>query len=144
MRRRSDDSADASPGAPDSHGNRGARRGQRGAGSLLVAAVFLLLALVTATGLLVGIFATAQRAAANAADMAALSGAARFTNGGDACQAARQIAAQNGAVMIKCRLSGDSLDFVVSVTVERSLPGSILLPASVTASAHAGRMGPVG
>lgn len=132
-------------------------RDQRGSGTLLVAAVVLVAMVITAAGLLIGVYAVAQRDAANAADLAALSGAAQYEadqyangqyandqqpNSASACGAARRIAAKNGAELTKCKVSGDSLDFVVSVTVTQRL-GALFLPASVNASAEAGRLEPV-
>lgn len=142
-------------------------RDQRGSGTLLVAAVVLVAMVIAAAGLLIGVYAVAQRDAANAADLAALSGAAQYeagqyangqyangqyTNGRDAndqqpnsasaCGAARRIATENGAELTRCKVSGDSLDFVVSVTVTQRLR-ALFLPASVNASAEAGRLEPV-
>lgn len=120
------------------------RRGDRGAGTLLVAGVVLVAMVITAVGLLVGGLAVAQRGAANAADLAALSGAAEHTKGQDSCAAARRIAAQNGAALATCKVSGDGLDFVVSVTVERELRLPLGLSPTVRASAEAGRLEPAG
>ena len=120
------------------------KRGEQGSGTLLVAGVVLVAMVITAVGLLVGGLAVAQRGAANAADLAALSGAAEHAKGQDSCAAARRIAAQNGAALSTCKVSGDGLDFVVSVTVERELRLPLGLSPTVRASAEAGRLEPVG
>jgi secretion/DNA translocation related TadE-like protein len=118
------------------------RSTQRGAGTVLLAAVIAVMMVITAVGVLIGVFATAQRQAANAADLAALSGAAGYVRGEDPCAVARRVAADNGVELATCRLSGDSLDFVVVVTVERRLHSAVL-PPTVAASAQAGRLEPL-
>jgi secretion/DNA translocation related TadE-like protein len=119
-------------------------RDERGAGTLLLAAVLLLAMTITAIGLMAAVFALAQRDAANGADLAALSGAAQYAKGQDACVTAQRIATQNGASLATCKVSGDSVDYVVAVTVERRLELPLGLSPLVRASAQAGRLGPVG
>jgi secretion/DNA translocation related TadE-like protein len=76
-----------------------------------------------------------------AADLAALSGAAAFTSGGDACSEARRTARLNGARVTRCGQVGDNIDFVVTVRavvdVRSLMPG---LPKEVEAEAYAGRI----
>ena len=87
-----------------------------------------------------GYVAAAHRARGTA-DLAAVSGAADQALAQDACRAAVLITGANGARTVACSVSGDALDFVVSVTVEVSveapMPG---LPAHLRATAHAGRL----
>jgi secretion/DNA translocation related TadE-like protein len=80
--------------------------------------------------------------ARSAADLAALSGAAAYSRGEDACDQARRVARQNGAKVVNCTQVGDEIDFVVTVRtavpIHTRLPG---LPRIVEAEAHAGRVG---
>lgn len=115
---------------------------QRGSGTVLVAAVILVL-MVVAVGLTVvaGYIAAAHHARA-AADLVALSGAAAQARRQDACRVASGVATENRVRLSACHVRGDSLDFVVSVTVARSLDAPTpLLPGEVDASALAGRLG---
>ena len=58
------------------------------------------------------------------------------------CAAAADVAHRNGVSLVRCAVRGDSLDFVVSVTVRQSVRlGLPLLPEGVSATAHAGRLG---
>ncbi|MGB7962292.1 MAG: Rv3654c family TadE-like protein, partial [Propionicimonas sp.] len=78
----------------------------------------------------------------SAADLVAISAGAEKSRGGDACQSARQVASSNGVSVRECRISGDDLDFVISVTVAlpfaHPVPG---VPRAIEATAHAGRLG---
>jgi hypothetical protein len=52
------------------------------------------------------------------------------------------VARRNGVALVRCTVRGDSLDFVVSVTVRRPVRlGLPLLPDGVAATSHAGRLG---
>lgn len=115
-------------------------RGQRGSGTLLIAAVVLMVAALAGVGLVLAGYVAAQHAAAGAADLSALSGAAAQVGGTDACAAAGRVARANGVVLKACTVSGDSFDFVVRTTVTRQLRAPPGLPATVTASAEAGRL----
>lgn len=118
------------------------RPGQRGSGTLLVAAVIVVLVALTGALGLVGRYLAAAHAARGAADLAALSAAAQRARGEAACPAADRIAAANGVRLTGCRVTGDSLDFVVSVTVRQPVPALLpALPEGVAATAHAGRLG---
>ncbi len=124
--------------------SRGHREGrpQQGSGTVLVAAVMLVL-MVLAGGLLVvaGYVAAVHHARA-AADLAALSGAAAQARGQDACRVANGMAWENRVRLAACHVRGDSLDFVVSVSVAQPVPNpGPLLPGVVSASATAGRLG---
>jgi secretion/DNA translocation related TadE-like protein len=127
--------------------NGGPTPSQRGAGTLLVAvAVAAALAVAAAVLLVVG-YSGAQRGAVAAADLTALAGAASYVRGQDVCAVAEQVAQANRVRLTKCEISGDSLDFVVSVTVERALYlpfglRGVGLPEVVQASSQAGRLSP--
>jgi secretion/DNA translocation related TadE-like protein len=78
--------------------------------------------------------AAAQHHLDGAADLAALSGAARLQRGGDACAVARQIAAANTADLTDCRIEGN--DLVVTVRGSVQLPFG--LDGTMRAQARAG------
>jgi len=84
-------------------------------------------------------YLVAGHRARSTADLAAVSGAAGFAQGQDACGAARQNALANHARVLTCDQVGDLVDFVVTVriqvTVQTRVPG---LPTSIEAVAHAG------
>lgn len=116
-------------------------RGERGSGTLLGVAVVLVLAMVAGGVLVVAGYVAAVHHARSAADLSALSGAVRQARGDGACRAAAAAATANGVRLVGCQVRGDSLDFVVSVTVEQGVRVPALLPQWVAASAHAGRLG---
>jgi secretion/DNA translocation related TadE-like protein len=94
-----------------------------------------------AMAMLVAGYVVGYSRARAAADLAALSGAAAFTIGGDACAQARRTARLNGARVTGCGHVGDAIDFVVTVRavvdVRSLMPG---LPKEVEAEAYAGRI----
>ncbi len=114
---------------------------QRGSGTMIAAAGVLVAAVVAAAVILGGAATLAVHRVRSAADLVAVSAAAEKSRGGDACQSARQLASSNGVSVRECRISGDDLDFVVSVTVTlpftHPLPG---VPRVIEATAHAGRL----
>jgi len=115
-------------------------RDERGSGTVLVTAVVLALALVASA--VVATYVAVVHHARAAADLVALSGAAARSRGESACRAAGVAASRNGVRLTTCREQGDSLDFVVTVTVEQRVTvPSPVLPDTVGASAHAGRLG---
>jgi secretion/DNA translocation related TadE-like protein len=118
------------------------RAAQRGAGTVLIAGVMVVVAMVAVVAIAVGGYDTAQRATSGAADLVALSGAAGYRNGGDACADAREAAKANAVELTACAVAGDALDFAVSVTVRRH--GELLLGMSVdvTATSVAGHLQP--
>lgn len=117
-------------------------RRQRGSGTLLVAATVLVLAVIAGTLALISSYLAAAHAARGAADLVALSAAADQVRGREACSTARRLAQSNQVRLVSCRVTGDSLDFVVTVTVERTLPVLLpSLPGGVRATANAGRVG---
>ncbi|MFT4108928.1 Rv3654c family TadE-like protein [Propionicimonas sp.] len=118
------------------------RATQRGAATVLVAGVALVTMLVAGMLLVVAGYVAAVHRVRGAADLVALSAAAAFARGRDACAAAEALAVQNGVLLGSCRVRGDVLEFAVSVTVSRPVATpSPLFPGSVTATASAGRTG---
>lgn len=118
---------------------------ERGSGTLLAAAAVVVLAAVAGLLVVLAAYLAAAHAARAAADLAALSAAADQIRGLEPCLAAGRIAAANGARLVACRLTGDSLDFVVSVSVAAAVRGNWPgLPGEVRAEAHAGRAGLAG
>lgn len=114
-------------------------RDERGGGTILTLALCLgLLAVATAAAVVVNWVGTA-RAAQNAADLAALAGAAARAEGADACRAAAHAAEENAGHLITCRVAGDWHAFAVHVAVAKELspvvPG---MPAEVAKGATAG------
>jgi secretion/DNA translocation related TadE-like protein len=111
----------------------------RGSGTVLMAGVMGVVGVLFVVALLVAGYLVAAHRARGAADLAALSGAGRYQQGGDPCAAAGRTAAANGARVTSCDRVGDRVGFVVSVTVvvdvRALLPG---LPRTVAARAHAG------
>ena len=80
------------------------RRRERGASTVVVVSLAgLLLWLGAALGV-VAAMVTAHRTAQAAADLAALAGAARLADGGDACAEAGAVAAANGASLTSCAI----------------------------------------
>ena len=115
------------------------RRDERGSGSILIAALSGVVVVLGCAAMLIAGYAAAHHRARAAADLAALSGAAAYGEGGDPCPPAARIARGNGASLESCEQVGDAVDYVVSVTavvtVTHRVPG---LPREVSASAHAG------
>jgi secretion/DNA translocation related TadE-like protein len=93
---------------------------------------------VGVAAIMVGGVRVARHRADAAADMAALAGAARVAYG-DACARAREIAAESGARVTRCRVRGDVVE--VSVTIELEVPMGIggLRVASRAAAGPVGR-----
>jgi secretion/DNA translocation related TadE-like protein len=107
-----------------------------------MAAIMGVVVTLGAASMVIAGYLVGHHRARSAADLAALSGAAAFARGEDACDHARRIAPQNGAKVISCTRVGDEIDFVVTVRTavpaRSGLPG---LPRTVEAEAHAGRVG---
>ena len=117
-------------------------RDERGSGTILAAGTVVLLMAVAGAILVVGGYLVAADHARGAADLVAVSAAAKVVQRGDACRAAGEIAHRNGVSLERCTVRGDSLDFVVSVTVRRPVRLRLpLLPDAVPATSHAGRLG---
>ncbi len=108
---------------------------ERGSATLLaaigIAAVVFLAGVVA--------FAAAMRAEAarvtGAADLVAVAGADAQLRGSDACSAARQASAANRVEIVSCRVTGDEVEFAVSVEVRQ---GRTRLPGRFRGVAHAG------
>lgn len=115
------------------------RAGERGSGTLLVVGVLAVVSAVAAAALVAAAYLVAGHQARSAADLAALSGAAAYAEGRDACAAARRLARANGGRVAACDQVGDDVDYVVSVTVAvrvgLRVPG---LPRTLSGRAHAG------
>lgn len=124
------------------NGRCGPRTGQKGSGSVLVAGALLLAMVVAGAVLVVAGYVVAVHHSRAAVDLAALSGASAHGRGQDACGAAGRVAAANRVSLAGCRVRGDSLDVVISVTVRQRVGRpSPVLPGEVVATAHAGRLG---
>lgn len=114
-------------------------RDERGSASVLVAALLGVVVLLTGVALLVGGYELAYRRARAAADLAAVSGATTFQQGGDPCAQARRTARDNGARVLSCEQVGDLVEYVVTVRVGIEVRTRLRrLPARVEAEAHAG------
>lgn len=72
-----------------------------------------------------------------ATDLAAVAGGHAQLAGLPACDAARRTAEANGVELVDCRVRGDDVEFVVSVSVRREVRWGPL-DESVEAHAHAG------
>lgn len=118
----------------------GTGRDERGSGTLLVVGGMSLVMVIAGVALVLTAYIAAQHAAADAADLSALSGAAAHGRGEDPCAAAREVARANGVTLSTCRVSGDSFDFVVRVGVIKHVRSPPRLPDTVSASAEAGRL----
>lgn len=117
------------PAAPRRH------PGERGAVAVLVLALAGVLALLGATGSALAAVAVARQRAATVADLAALAVAQRALDGpAVACARAAQLAAADGARLLRCTLTGD----VAAVVVQVTPPGPIGRVGSATARAQAG------
>jgi secretion/DNA translocation related TadE-like protein len=93
------------------------------------------LALLGATGSALAAVAVARQRAAAVADLAALAAAQRALDGpAAACARAAQLAAADGARLLRCTLTGDVATVVAQVTP----PGPIGRIGSATARARAG------
>lgn len=107
----------------------------RGAASIFVLALGLVLVAAGLAGAAVGAARVGRHQARTAADLGALAGAARAVEGVEAaCERAGRLAFANGARMVSCRLDGLELVVEVRVTVT-PLPG---LTRYASAAARAG------
>jgi secretion/DNA translocation related TadE-like protein len=107
----------------------------RGAASILILAIGLVLVAAGTAAAAVGAARVGRHQARTAADLSALAGAARVVEGpGPACDRARQIAHDNQARLSVCRLEGWEIVVRVEVTVT-PLPG---LTRNTEAAARAG------
>lgn len=96
---------------------------ERGAGTVLAAALALALLLLTVMVLWLGQAAAAAGKAATAADLAALAAADAYRglSAGDPCQVAADVSARHGATVLDCTLVGAG-SVQITVAVRTSLP----------------------
>lgn len=111
--------------------------GERGSGTLLMAAGVMLLAIAASVLLLVGAGLTGVQRVRSAADLVAVSAATAQASGEDPCLVAARIAVANQVELRGCESAGDLLDFVVTVTVAAPA-GSLPARFGFTARSHAG------
>ena len=99
--------------------------GDRGAASILVLALGLLMVAAGLAGAAIGNTRVARHRAHNAADLGALAGAMHAVYGeSDACARAERFVTANGGRMTECTVTG--LEIVVRAQVEvRPLPGLV-------------------
>jgi secretion/DNA translocation related TadE-like protein len=114
-----------------------ATSGDRGAASILLLAVGLLMVAAGVAGAAIGNTRVARHRAHNAADLGALAGAMRAVLGeADACARAGRLVTANGGRMTDCTVTG--LEVVVRAEVEvHPLPGLVRRAEAVA------RAGPV-
>jgi secretion/DNA translocation related TadE-like protein len=107
----------------------------RGAASILVLAIGLVLVAAGIAGVAVGAARVGRHQARTAADLGALAGAARAVEGAEvACGRAERFVLANGARLVSCRVDGLEIVVGVEVTVT-PLPG---LTRYASAAARAG------
>jgi len=110
-------------------------KGDRGAGTILVLAMGLLLVAAGVAGAAIGAARVGRHEARTAADLGALAGAARAIDGQPAaCARAARLVAANNATLISCVVSELEIVIYVEVVVT-PLPG---LARRATAGARAG------
>ncbi|MDO5083979.1 hypothetical protein EII34_07790 [Arachnia propionica] len=115
------------------------RPDERGAGTLMVAAVCLaLVAVVTGALVLVGWLGAATRAG-GAADLTALAAAEAVAQGQDGCAIATRTAEANEADLETCQVFGEPRSFVVEVSIRVPLGAGLgRTGLAVTRTATAG------
>ena len=110
-----------------------------GSASVLIAGIIGVVVALSSAALIIAGYAVGYHRARAAADLSALSGAAAYQEGRDACAQATQTSRQNGARVEHCDVVGDVIDFVVTVRVSVIARTRIPhLPRMVKAEAHAG------
>ncbi len=120
----------------------GAVRGDRGSGTVWVVAFAAVVWVVGVAAIVVGGVRGARHRGDAAADMAALAGAARVAEGeGAACERARGVAAESGARLSRCRVSGDVVDVSVIVPLKVPMGGAGLRVVSRARAGPVGRDG---
>ena len=114
-------------------------RSESGSASVLMTGVIGFVVALSSAALVIAGYAMGYHRARAAADLSALSGAAAYQDGREACAQATRSARQNGARLDHCDVVGDAIDFVVTVRVSVLARTRIPhLPQAVTAQAHAG------
>jgi len=114
---------------------------EHGSGTALIGVIIVAGALIASVAVTISTYVLAANRARDAADLIALSAAAAASARGDACAAGRRTAEDNGVRLTACTMTGDALDFVMTVTV--AMPGAAIpgLPDSIVATAYAGWLG---
>lgn len=116
-------------------------RSETGSGTALTAAVVVVASAIACCAMIGAGYVAAAHRARGIADLSAVSGAADQALAGDPCRASASIARANGARLVSCTVTGDALDFVVTVTVELAIRVRLpALPDRLQATAHAGRL----
>ena len=111
------------------------RVADRGSATVLAIAVIVLITSAGVAGVTLGSALVARHRTAAAADLAALAGAARATEGQTAaCAHARAVAAANRAGLASCRVAGQ----VVEVVAVIRLPSLFGVPMTARSRARAG------
>jgi secretion/DNA translocation related TadE-like protein len=102
----------------------------------------LVLVLAAAVAFTLASWAACLHRASNAADLAALAGAAAHQAGHSACAQANGSATANHAVITGCQVQSNSVDFLVRVSVSVPLrPQLPFGPATVSVTSQAGAVG---
>lgn len=118
---------------------RGARSGEQGAGTVLVAVVILAIVAVSLVLVAAGRAAQERARIEGAADLSALAGGHAQRVSLPGCPVAEETAQANGAVLEECRVAGDEVEFVVTVVVSRQITWG-LWTQRLQARANAGVM----
>lgn len=105
-----------------------------GVATVWATAWMLVLVLLGGVGLVLGFAVARQHQVDAAADLAALSAAARLQRDGDACSSAAKVARANGVDLVGCRRNNE--DVVIAVRARIALPFG--LGGWVSAQARAG------
>lgn len=92
-------------------------RDERGAGTIMVATVALVLVGVSVVCLWIAGWIGSAQHARSVADLSANAAAQATAVGDDACPVARRVAELNRGRLVSCRASGDTITFQVSVEV---------------------------
>lgn len=114
---------------------------QRGVGTLLVAALLVLVVVLTGVGIWALGWVNSRHRVSAAADLSALAGAGAMASGQDACAVAAQAAFRSEVKLEECTVQGDASSFVVRVTVSgelRPVIGWADVPRRVWVTALAG------
>ena len=115
------------------------RTDEHGVATVMMVGVLAVMMLLSGAAMIVAGYELGYRRARAAADLAALSAASTFAQGGDGCAQARRTAAANGAKVTNCEQIGDIVDFVFTVKVSLTATVRVAgLPGSIRAEAHAG------
>lgn len=113
-------------------------RGERGVGSLLVALVVLFVFALSLAATWFGVARAAAVRLQGAADLAALAGAEAQRLHRQACEAVRASAAANTGRVTRCEVTGDEVEFVVSVELTVEVRFGPVQLSNLSAQAHTG------